>query len=128
MMKFKYESPKIVNLSGEQTAQGATCSYGSHADNCCASTGNLATSYCYTGTSRSAYGSCCAGTCGVVPTCCTGYCDGISPCCGYGEQNSGYCNYGNCTGYNCCPGPCDTARGNGCYSGYGCGGGNLAQR
>jgi SynChlorMet cassette protein ScmD len=59
---FTYEPPKLVDLSGEQTASGATCSsHGSAGGSCYAGAG--ATVCCNSGTCGS-WDSCCgSGTC-----------------------------------------------------------------
>jgi hypothetical protein len=67
--KFRYEPPKLVNLSGEPSAAGTCCSNGSTAGEYDCAAGACAGSYCEPGSTASWV--CQTGT-SAIPKCCTG--------------------------------------------------------
>jgi SynChlorMet cassette protein ScmD len=64
-MKFTYETPKLINLIGDQPAQGAYCKTGHTADPGCVGGG---TNYCCSPGSSASSGGCGQGACASLCT------------------------------------------------------------
>ncbi|HME42134.1 MAG TPA: SynChlorMet cassette protein ScmD [Syntrophorhabdales bacterium] len=94
LKSFKYEPPKLIDLSGgRHEAYGDSCSPGSFASNNCYPTGNSAGGICFPGTSASyCYAN---GTAPGHANCLSG--GSTIAECNYGTGASGYCDTGSGT-------------------------------